>query len=127
MQVFSLWDPTHRCPPVNLILESPIPFADLWRDAVDMTFRGVTVKVASTEDLTRFESDAVSMLERRPIADHRPQGWGSYKDAEDLRRWSFLQRTPEQRLEWLIEMLDIAYQSGAIKPRRPANEHGHSK
>jgi hypothetical protein len=38
---------------------------------------------------------------------------------EALRRWSFLQRTPEQRLEWLIQMLEIAYASGAIQPRRP--------
>jgi hypothetical protein len=48
-----------------------------------------------------------------------PQGWGSFEDAEKLRRWSFLQRTPEQRLDWLIEMLEVAYASGALKPRRP--------
>ena len=48
-----------------------------------------------------------------------PQGWGSFEDAEALRRWSFLQRTPQQRLEWLIEMLEIGYASGAIQPRRP--------
>lgn len=48
-----------------------------------------------------------------------PQGWGSYEDAERLRRWSFLQRTPEQRLEWLIQALEIAYASGALKPKRP--------
>jgi hypothetical protein len=36
-----------------------------------------------------------------------------------LRRWSFLQRTPQQRLERLIEMLEIGYASGAIQPRRP--------
>jgi hypothetical protein len=48
-----------------------------------------------------------------------PKAWGTFKDAEALRRWSFLQRTPEQRLEWLVEMLEIGYTSGAIKPRRP--------
>jgi len=48
-----------------------------------------------------------------------PVGWGSYTDAERLRQWSFLQRTPEQRLAWLEEMLEIAYASGARKPRRP--------
>jgi hypothetical protein len=48
-----------------------------------------------------------------------PAGWGSFDDAEALRRWSFLQRTPEQRLEWLIEMLEIGYASGAIRPRHP--------
>jgi hypothetical protein len=50
-----------------------------------------------------------------------PAGWGSYEDAERLRQWSFLQRTPEQRLEWLIEMLELAYSTGALKPRRPAD------
>ncbi len=48
-----------------------------------------------------------------------PSGWGSFEDAEALRCWSFLQRTPEQRLEWLIQMLEIAYARGAIQPRRP--------
>jgi hypothetical protein len=48
-----------------------------------------------------------------------PQGWGSYADAERLRRWSFLQRTPEQRLEWLIQALELAYATGALKPPRP--------
>jgi hypothetical protein len=49
-----------------------------------------------------------------------PQAWGSYEDAEALRRWSFERRTPEQRLAWLKAALEIAYQSGAITPRRPA-------
>ncbi len=44
---------------------------------------------------------------------------GSYEDAERFRRWAFRQRTPEQRLQWLIEALEIAYSSGALKPRRP--------
>jgi hypothetical protein len=51
--------------------------------------------------------------EREPVA------WGSWEDAEALRRWSFARRTPEQRLAWLVSALQLAYQSGAIKPRRP--------
>ena len=50
-----------------------------------------------------------------------PTAWGTFEHAEALRRWAFLERTPEQRLEWLIEMLDIAYASGAIKAHRPAD------
>jgi hypothetical protein len=42
--------------------------------------------------------------------------FGSWKDAEDLRKWSFLQRTPQQRLDWLVEALTVAYQCGALKP-----------
>lgn len=50
-----------------------------------------------------------------------PRAWGSFEDAEKLRRWAFLQKTPEQRLAWLVEMLKIAYATGALKPRRPVS------
>jgi hypothetical protein len=46
----------------------------------------------------------------------RAKNFGSWQDAEKLRRWSFLQRTPEQRLQWLVEALTVAYQSGALRP-----------
>ena len=45
---------------------------------------------------------------------------GSFEDAEKLRRWAFLQLTPAQRLAWLVEALEIAYRTGALKPRIPA-------
>jgi len=48
-----------------------------------------------------------------------PCAWGTYEDAEALRRWSFARRTPEQRLAWLTAALELAYQSGARQPRRP--------
>lgn len=48
---------------------------------------------------------------------------GTYADAERLRKWSFLQRTPQQRLDWLIAVLRIAYQRGALKPRQPVTQH----
>jgi hypothetical protein len=51
-----------------------------------------------------------------------PSAWGSFEDAEALRRWSFERRTPEQRLAWLQAALELAYQSGALKPRRPDTE-----
>ena len=60
--------------------------------------------------MRQFDPDAV------------PSAWGSFEDAEALRRWSFVRRTPEQRLAWLKAALEIAYQSGALKPRRPASD-----
>ena len=54
-----------------------------------------------------------------PTKAEPPPAWGTYEDAAALRRWSFLQRTPEQRLAWLTAALELAYQSGALKPRRP--------
>lgn len=48
-----------------------------------------------------------------------PQAWGTYDDAERLRRWAFLRKTPAERLEWMVEMLEIAYATGARQPRQP--------
>lgn len=55
------------------------------------------------------------------VSDVPPASWGSFEDAEALRHWAFLRRTPAQRLAWLIEMLEIAYRTGAIKPRAPGS------
>lgn len=54
--------------------------------------------------------------------DRPPAGWGTWQDADALRRWSFQRRTPAQRLQWLIDLLEVAYARGAIKPRRPASD-----
>ncbi len=43
-------------------------------------------------------------------------GFGGWQDAEELRKWSFLRRTPQQRLDWLVEALTIAYEAGALMP-----------
>jgi hypothetical protein len=60
-------------------------------------------------------------FDRRSI----PQAWGSFEDAEKLRRWAFLQKSPAERLAWMIEMLEIAYATGARQlsppPDGPAN------
>ena len=40
--------------------------------------------------------------------------FGAWLDAENLRKWSFLQRTPQQRLDWLVQALELAYQCGAL-------------
>jgi hypothetical protein len=48
-----------------------------------------------------------------------PLQFGSWRDAEELRRWSFARRTPQQRLDWLVEALTIAYTSGALALEAP--------
>jgi hypothetical protein len=45
--------------------------------------------------------------------------FGGWQDAENLWRWSFLQRTPQQRLDWRVHALSVAYECGALKPTRP--------
>ena len=54
--------------------------------------------------------------------DREPMAWGSWADAEALRQWSFARRSPEQRLAWLRAALELAYQSGALKPRLPESK-----
>jgi hypothetical protein len=49
------------------------------------------------------------------VSDTPPVASGSFADAEILRIWAFQRRTPAQRLNWLAEMMDVAYQSGALK------------
>jgi hypothetical protein len=56
-----------------------------------------------------------------------PPVFGRWEDAEELRKRSFRQRTPQQRLDWLVQALTIAYQCGALKqaaaePGTPAEE-----
>lgn len=45
--------------------------------------------------------------------------WGSWEDAERWRKRDFRNRTPAKRLDWLIAALELAYRSGAVKPRGP--------
>jgi hypothetical protein len=46
---------------------------------------------------------------RHPGLPIRTAGFGSWEDAEELRKWSFLRRTPQQRLDWLVDALTIAF------------------
>jgi hypothetical protein len=48
------------------------------------------------------------------VSDTPPVASGSFADAEILRIWAFQRRTPAQRLNWLAEMMDVAYHSGAL-------------
>jgi hypothetical protein len=58
MLVFSLWDSDNRRPTIDILLSSVVPFDELWRDAVTMSFRGVTVQVASIAHLIVMKQHA---------------------------------------------------------------------
>lgn len=45
--------------------------------------------------------------------------WETFEDAEYWRKQDFLRFTTAPRLNWLCEMLELAYRSGAIKPYQP--------
>jgi len=44
-----------------------------------------------------------------------PGSFGDWQDAETLRRWSFARRTPQQRLDWLVEVLTISHEAAAAR------------
>jgi hypothetical protein len=55
MQVFSLWDTTNARPTVDLLLQSPVPFEELWRDSSLVTLSGLSVRIASAAHLIRMK------------------------------------------------------------------------
>lgn len=105
MLVFSFWDPENRRPTVDLCAEYLMDFELLYSDAVALPWAGVSVRVASVELMNHDQATPATPT------------FGSWRDAENLRKWSFLQRTPPQRLDWLVQARQIAYQCAALQPR----------
>jgi len=55
MQVFSMFDPANPLRAVDLFVEHPIPFEDLWERSEMLALRDTTVRVASIPDLIRLK------------------------------------------------------------------------
>lgn len=51
MRVFSLWDPAQPMREVDLFVEHPIPFEELWRRAETITLDTTIARIASIHDL----------------------------------------------------------------------------
>lgn len=51
MRVFSMWDPVSPMREVDLFVESPLPFEQLWARSQLVEFGGVPVRIASIPDL----------------------------------------------------------------------------
>jgi uncharacterized membrane protein len=49
MKVFSFWDTRNLRPTVDLMLDNPIAFDHLYRDSIEMTYRGIFIRVASSK------------------------------------------------------------------------------
>jgi hypothetical protein len=58
MKVFSLWDQQSRRPTVDLMLDNPIPFDELYGHSTLVYFRGTPIRVASIPDLIRMKQYA---------------------------------------------------------------------
>lgn len=55
MVVLSLWNPAQPLQEVDLFVESPIAFADLWSRAEEVTYRDATIRIASIPDLIHLK------------------------------------------------------------------------
>ena len=51
MQVFSLWDPSNPMREVDVFVQHPIPFEDLWRRSESLDLGTTAVRVAAISDL----------------------------------------------------------------------------
>lgn len=55
MRVFSMWDPEDPMRVVDLFVENPIDFEELWSRSEDVPLSGTTARVASIPDLIRLK------------------------------------------------------------------------
>jgi hypothetical protein len=114
---------------IDVFVNCPIEFDSLWRDSLDVPLDAVSIRVASiahlisTKQIAGGPQDVADIEQPQLLVDGQCTAHaamtGTYEDAAKLRRWSFRQRTPQQRLDWLVSMLRIAYQTGALTPRHP--------
>jgi hypothetical protein len=80
MTVFSLWNPSEPMLVVDLFVESPIPFEQLWSRAEAVQIRGESVRIASIPDLIRMKEasgrpqDRADIEALREIARRRAEG-----------------------------------------------------
>jgi hypothetical protein len=55
MKVFSFWDTRNLRPSVDLMLDSPVAFDQLYADSVEVRFRGIGIRVASIAHLIEMK------------------------------------------------------------------------
>lgn len=80
MQVFTMLDPANPMRSVDLFVESPVPFDDLWTRADTVALSGISVRIASLPDLIGMKRlagrpqdlidiEALETIRRRKAAD----------------------------------------------------------
>jgi predicted nucleotidyltransferase len=80
MRVFSLWDPSDPLREIDIFVEPPMPFEDLWRRADELELAGGTVRVACIDDLITMKAaagrqeDLHDIEALRAIAEERARG-----------------------------------------------------
>jgi Nucleotidyltransferase of unknown function (DUF6036) len=110
MLVFSL-RPTSGVPMVDLFLEHPISFDQLWDRSLVVMVRGVPVRIASIDDLITLKRQAGRPEDLTDAEATQPSGLPP--DREALLRTT-LALTVDERLAWLEQMMAIAIHAGAL-------------
>lgn len=57
MRVFSFWDTTHTRPTVDILIDSPVPFDELWTNATMTQIGSLQIAIASPPDLIRLKQE----------------------------------------------------------------------
>jgi len=68
MTVFSMWDPDDPLRSVDIFVEHPIDFEELWARSVVVDIDGTPARVASIADLIRLKRIADRPMDREDIA-----------------------------------------------------------
>ncbi len=68
MRVFSLYDPAQPLRTVDLFVESPLDFEELWRDAESVSLHSTTIRVASVPHLIAMKRIAGRSQDHDDIA-----------------------------------------------------------
>ncbi|MEX0990608.1 MAG: hypothetical protein WD206_09990 [Actinomycetota bacterium] len=95
MRVLSLWDPANPMRSLNLFVENPIDFEELWIGSEVVDLDDMQIRVASKQPSDGWEADRLARLTNG------------------------LEATPAQRLAWLEEAIEFAHRAGALPRGRP--------
>jgi hypothetical protein len=87
---------------MDLFAHYTMNFDALYSESIVLSLTNTTVRVASIEHLIAIK--------------RAPTSFGGWSDAEELRKWSFFRRTPQQRLDWLVDALTISLQVRSTPP-----------
>ncbi|MEO8503345.1 MAG: hypothetical protein ABI609_05565 [Acidobacteriota bacterium] len=106
MQVFSLFDPEDPLCLIDLSLDEPRPFAELWQRSVEFKVRGALVRTLGIEDLIELKH-----------ASGRAQDLADIEELTRLRRRVRPANGPEDataRAEWLEQAQETAFAAGSF-------------